>query len=350
MVTIQEMIERIKPLDQKAMEEAQRRLDSLTKPPGSLGRLEEMAKQAAGITGEVTPDLSRKAVMVMAGDHGVCEEGVSAFPPEVTPQMVLNFLGGGAAVNVLARQASADVVCVDIGVNAELEHPGLEQRKIRRGTGNIARGPAMTRAEAEAAVRVGFELVAERAAQGYRVFATGEMGIGNTTPSSAIMVALTGISPDQAVGRGTGIDEARRLHKVDVVRRALEINAPDPADALDVLAKLGGLEIAGLVGVILGAAAHRCLVVVDGFISSAAALIAVRLAPQAAAYMVGSHMSMEQGHALLVEAAGLKPVLHMDMRLGEGTGAVLAFHFIDAAQLIMKEMATFESAGVSGKE
>ncbi|ANE46366.1 nicotinate-nucleotide--dimethylbenzimidazole phosphoribosyltransferase [Paenibacillus swuensis] len=349
MLTIEQMVERIQPLDAEAMEGAQRRLDSLTKPPGSLGKLEDLAKQAAGITGEVTPDLSRKAVIVMAGDHGVCEEGVSAFPAEVTPQMVLNFLTGGAAVNVLARQAGADVICVDIGVNAELEHPGLEQRKIRRGTGNIARGPAMTRAEAEAAVRAGFDLVAEQAAQGVRVFATGEMGIGNTTPSAAMMVALTGLDPDLAVGAGTGIDEARRRHKVDVVRRAVDVNAPDASDTMDVLAKLGGLEIAGLVGVILGAAAHRCLVVVDGFISSAAALVAVRLAPLALGYMVGSHLSMEQGHARLMEATGLNPVLHMDMRLGEGTGAVLTFHLIEASQRILKEMATFESAGVSNK-
>jgi nicotinate-nucleotide--dimethylbenzimidazole phosphoribosyltransferase len=329
------------------MEEAQARLDSLTKPPGSLGKLEAVARQAAGITGEPLPDLSRKAVIVMAGDHGVCEEGISAFPAEVTPQMVLNFLNGGAAVNVLARHAGAEVVCVDIGVNADLSHPGLVSRKIRRGTGNIARGPAMSREEAEAAIAVGYEVVAELAAGGTRVFATGEMGIGNTTPSAALLVALGGMKTEEAVGRGTGIDDARLLHKRSVVERALEANRADPDDALDVLAKLGGLEIAGLVGVILGAAAHRSLVVIDGFISSAAALVAGRLAPECLPYMIASHRSLEQGHGGMLETIGLAPMIHMDMRLGEGTGAVLCFHFLDAAGRIMREMATFESAGVS---
>ncbi|WP_239613592.1 nicotinate-nucleotide--dimethylbenzimidazole phosphoribosyltransferase [Cohnella mopanensis] len=344
---IQHMIQSIKPLDQEAMEDAQRRLDSLTKPPGSLGKLEAVAKQAAGITGEGLPDLSRKAVIVMAGDHGVCEEGISAFPAEVTPQMVLNFLGGGAAVNVLARHAGADVVCVDIGVNADLAHPNLVSRKVRKGTSNIARGAAMSREEAVLAIQIGYDLVSELAANGTRVFATGEMGIGNTTPSAAILIALAGLSPEQAVGRGTGIDDARLIHKRSVIERALQVNAADPADPLDVLAKLGGLEIAGLVGVILGAAANRAVVVIDGFISSAAALVASRLAPLSIHYMIASHMSLEQGHTRMLEAVGLSPMIQMDMRLGEGTGAVLCFHFIDAAGKIMREMATFESAGVS---
>ncbi|QJD82137.1 nicotinate-nucleotide--dimethylbenzimidazole phosphoribosyltransferase [Cohnella herbarum] len=344
---LQFMTQSIKPMDLDAMEAAQLRLDSLTKPPGSLGKLEAIAKQAAGITGESLPDLSRKAVIVMAGDHGVCEEGISAFPAEVTPQMVLNFLGGGAAVNVLARHAGADVVCVDIGVNADLQHPELVSRKIRKGTANIAKGAAMSREEAVAAIRVGYDLVCELAAKGTRVFATGEMGIGNTTPSAAMLVALAGIPLEQAVGRGTGIDDARLRHKRGVIERALQVNAADPADPLDVLAKLGGLEIAGLVGVILGAAANRAVAVIDGFISSAAALVAGRLAPQALPYMMASHMSLEQGHAGMLEAVGLSPMIHMDMRLGEGTGAVLCFHLIDAAGKIMREMATFESAGVS---
>jgi nicotinate-nucleotide--dimethylbenzimidazole phosphoribosyltransferase len=283
----------------------------------------------------------------MAGDHGVCEEGISAFPAEVTPQMVLNFLGGGAAVNVLARHAGADVVCVDIGVNADLAHPDLVSRKVRKGTSNIARGAAMSREEAVLAIQIGYDLVTELAANGTRVFATGEMGIGNTTPSAAILIALAGLSPEQAVGRGTGIDDARLLHKRSVIERALQVNAADPADPLDVLAKLGGLEIAGLVGVILGAAANRAVVVIDGFISSAAALVASRLAPLSVHYMIASHMSLEQGHTRMLEAVGLSPMIQMDMRLGEGTGAVLCFHFIDAAGKIMREMATFESAGVS---
>ncbi|MFC4596653.1 nicotinate-nucleotide--dimethylbenzimidazole phosphoribosyltransferase [Cohnella hongkongensis] len=346
-IEIREVAERIRPLDDGAMREAQAHLDSLTKPPGSLGKLEAVARQAAGVAGEMAPDLSRKAVVVMAGDHGVCEEGVSAFPAEVTPQMVLNFLNGGAAVNVLARHAGADVVCVDIGVNAELSHPRLVSRKIRCGTGNIAAGPAMSREEATSAIRVGCDVAAELAEAGTRVFATGEMGIGNTTPSAAIGVALGGLTPEQAVGRGTGIDDGRLLHKRRVVERALAVNAADPNDPLDVLAKLGGLEIAGLVGVILGAAAHRSLVVIDGFISSAAALIASRLVPACTPYMLASHLSQEQGHGSLLKAIGLSPMIHMDMRLGEGSGAALVFPLLDAAGRIMREMATFESAGVS---
>jgi nicotinate-nucleotide--dimethylbenzimidazole phosphoribosyltransferase len=347
MKIVEKFIERIQPLDAQQIELASRRLDTLTKPPGSLGKLEDIARQLAGITGETIPSFEKKAVIVMAGDHGVCEEGVSAFPAEVTPQMVLNFLSGGAAVNVLARHAGAQVVCVDIGVNADLEHPELVSRKIKRGANNIAREAAMTREEAAEAIAVGAQITEELYAKGYRLFATGEMGIGNTTASAAILCALTGLDVDTAVGRGTGIDEAKRIHKQSVVRRALEVNAPDANDALDVLAKVGGLEIGGLVGVILAAAANRCPVVIDGFISSAAALIAARLAPSSVPYMLGSHLSQEQGHQKMLEAIGLSSMLQMDMRLGEGTGAVLSFSLIDAAGHIMREMATFESAGVS---
>ncbi|GIP38783.1 nicotinate-nucleotide--dimethylbenzimidazole phosphoribosyltransferase [Paenibacillus sp. J31TS4] len=354
MKTLQQMLDRILPLSEKEMEAAGRRLDSLTKPPGSLGRLEEIGRQLAGIAGMDVllgeePPFERKAVIVMAGDHGVCEEGVSAFPAEVTPQMVRNILNGGAAVNVLARQAGAEVVCVDIGVDAELDDPRLVSRKIRRGTGNIARGPAMTREEAERAVLAGCEVVADLAERGVRLFATGEMGIGNTTPSAALLTVLGGIGLGQSVGRGTGIDDARWLHKQEIIRRAIETNRPDADDPLDVLAKLGGLEIAGLVGVILGAAAHRCPVVIDGFISSAAALVAVKLCPGAAAYLLASHLSGEQGHRLLLETLHLSPLLHAQMRLGEGTGAVLCFPIMEAAVAVMREMATFESAGVSGQ-
>jgi nicotinate-nucleotide--dimethylbenzimidazole phosphoribosyltransferase len=343
----EQLINGIKPLDEGAAAEAALHLDNLTKPPGSLGKLEAIAKQVAGITGEIHPIFDKKAVIVMAGDHGVCEEGVSAFPAEVTPQMVLNFLYGGAAVNVLARHAGADVVCVDIGVNADLEHPNLVSRKVRKGTSNMARGAAMSRKEAIQAVLAGAELVGDLVEKGYRLFATGEMGIGNTTASSAILSALTDVSVADAVGRGTGIDDERWIHKQDVVRRALALNQPDKEDALDVLAKVGGFEIAGLVGVILGAAYYRCPVVIDGFISSAAALVASRLSPLTVSYMIASHLSHEQGHRILLEAVGIEAMLQMDMRLGEGTGAVLCFPFIDAAGNIMREMATFDSAGVS---
>jgi nicotinate-nucleotide--dimethylbenzimidazole phosphoribosyltransferase len=341
------IIQRIEPLHNEQMELAAQHLDQLTKPPGSLGKLEDIARQVAGITGETIPVFDKKAVIVMAGDHGVCAEGISAFPAEVTPQMVLNFLNGGAAVNVLARHAGAEVVCVDIGVNADLEHPLLVSRKVKRGTDNIAQGAAMSREEAIQAILVGVEVVEHLYSQGYRLFATGEMGIGNTTPSAAILCALTGLDVATAVGRGTGIDDAKWLHKQSVVTKALEINAPNTDDALDVLAKVGGMEIAGLVGVILGAAALRCPVVIDGFISSAAALLASRLAPLSVPYMLGSHLSQEQGHRKMLEAVGLTAVLQMDMRLGEGTGAVLSFSLIDAAAKIMNEMATFANAGVS---
>ncbi|GFZ82238.1 nicotinate-nucleotide--dimethylbenzimidazole phosphoribosyltransferase [Paenibacillus marchantiophytorum] len=347
------ILNRIEPIHEEAVNQANNHLNQLTKPQGSLGKLEDIARQVAGITGEIMPDLDKKAVIVMAGDHGVCEEGISAFPAEVTPQMVFNFLSGGAAVNVLARHAGADVICVDMGVNADLEHPELVSRKVRKGTRNMARESAMTKEEAVQAIQAGAELVDELVEKGYRLFATGEMGIGNTTASAAILCALTGLDASIAVGRGTGIDDAKWLHKQAVVNKALAINGLGQGDvasadyALDVLTKVGGLEIAGLVGVILGAAKNRCPVVVDGFISSAAALVASRLAPLSASYMLASHLSQEQGHTKMLEAVGLSAMLQMDMRLGEGTGAVLVFNVIDAAGKIMKEMATFDSAGVS---
>lgn len=344
---LKELLEMIQPLDGQKVEEALLHLDQLTKPPGSLGKLETIAAQVAGITGELMPVFEKKAVIVMAGDHGVCEEGISAFPQEVTPQMVHNFLNGGAAVNVLARHAGADVVCVDVGVNADLEHPQLVSRKVRKGTANMAKGPAMTNEEALQAIFVGVAVVDDYVSRGYRMFATGEMGIGNTTASSAILCASMGLTPEQAVGRGTGIDDAKMLHKQDVVRRALKLNGPKANDGLDILAKVGGLEIAGLVGVILGAAKHQCPVIIDGFISTAAAMIAYKLSPLAAGYMIGSHLSQEQGHLQLLNEMELTPVLQLDMRLGEGTGAVLTFNLVDAAVKIMREMATFASAGVS---
>lgn len=345
--SIVELVSSIKPLDKVAMVAAEEHLDRLTKPPGSLGKLEALAVKLAGITGKVANAFPRRTVMVMAADHGVCEEGVSAFPAEVTPQMVHNFLAGGAAVNVLARQAGAEVLCIDIGVNAEMSHPALIQRKVRYGTANMAKGAAMSREEAEEAILTGVSLVEEAVSRGVNLFVTGEMGIGNTTASAALMSAFTGISPQESVGRGTGLNDERLRHKVDVVKRALEKNRPNAADPLDVLAKVGGLEIAGLTGVILGAAANRCPVVIDGFISTVAALVARNLAPDAAGYMIASHLSHEQGHRSLLQELGLTPMLHLDMRLGEGTGGVLALHLVDAACRIMAEMATFESAGVS---
>lgn len=345
---LKRVLANIHPLDQTAMDRAQSRLDQLTKPRGSLGRLEEIAKQLAGIRCQPIPDIRRKAVVVMASDHGVCAENVSAYPQAVTAQMVVNMLNGGAAINVLARQAGADVYCVDIGVASDLpEHPALITAKIRAGSGNIALGPAMTRQEAVRAVQMGIEIADRLADEGYGVIGTGEMGIGNTTPSAALLIALTGLDVDESVGRGTGVDDRQLAHKRDVVRRALAVNRPSADDPLDTLAKVGGFDIAGLVGVIIGAARRRIPVVIDGFISSAAALVASQLSPVCRDYMIPSHLSQEQGHNAMLERAALRPMLQMDMRLGEGTGAVLCFHLLEAAVRIIAEMATFESAGVS---
>ncbi|MDP4095311.1 nicotinate-nucleotide--dimethylbenzimidazole phosphoribosyltransferase [Paenibacillus sp. P96] len=333
--------------DEEAMRLAAAHLDQLTKPPGSLGKLESLTIRAAGITGQPKPELSRKAVVVMAADHGVCEEGVSAYPAEVTPQMLLNMLAGGAAVNVFARQAGADVICVDMGVNADVSHPSLLSRKIRKGTANMAKGPAMTREEAEKAILLGAAIADEACDQGIQLFVTGELGIGNTTASAAVACALTGLEPSLLVGRGTGVDNEGLNRKTAAVQQALSVNQPNREDAIDVLMKVGGLEIAGMAGLILGAAARRCPVVLDGFISGAAALAASRLCPASLDYMLASHVSGEKGHVVLLEILGLEPMLQLDMRLGEGTGGVLSLHLLDSACAVMHEMATFASAGVS---
>lgn len=342
---------KIEPSDQMAAAQAQIRLDSLTKPPGSLGILEEAAIKLAGIQGTPQLELGKKVVMVMAGDHGVVAEGVSAFPQEVTPQMVLNFLYEGAAINVLSKHAGAKVVVTDVGVIGKaVEHPKLNIRKIREGTRNMAREAAMTEAETLAAIEVGIELVNQEIDEGATIIATGEMGIGNTTPSSALLAVLAGADIDVVTGRGTGINEQSLLNKRRVIRQAVLINEPDPARPLDVLAKIGGLEIAALTGVILGAAARKTPVVVDGFISTAAALVAYKLKPEIIDYLFASHLSQEPGHKIALEYMGLKPMLYLDLRLGEGTGAVLAFNLLEAAVKIINQMATFEQAGVSNKD
>src|SRR5512138_485968 len=346
-----EIITHIPTLDRSAMQAARARQDQLTKPRGSLGRLEELSIQLAGMQADPLPSAERKAVIVMAADHGVALEGVSAYPPEVTAQMVLNFLRGGAAINVLARQAGARVTVVDIGVATELEPlPGLTRRKVMCGTRNQAQGPAMTRMEAEQALQVGVEVLNEEAGRGLDLVATGDMGIGNTTPSSAIAAALTGLPVPQVVGRGTGIDDQTLGRKIEVIERALAVNQPNAKDALDVLHKVGGLEIAGLAGVMIAAARRRIPVVVDGFISTAAAMIAVGLAPRVREYLIAAHRSVEVGHQAMLRHLNLVPLLDLNLRLGEGTGAALAFHLIEASTRILREMATFEEAGVSDKE
>jgi nicotinate-nucleotide--dimethylbenzimidazole phosphoribosyltransferase len=341
----------IRPVDDNRAEAVQRRLDNKTKPPGSLGRLEELAKRVCLITGEDDPDVSKRAIFVFAGDHGVTDEGVSAYPKVVTAQMVLNFIGGGAGVNVLARHVGADVIVADIGVDHEFTPvEGLRILKVARGTRNMAKGPAMTHEEAVRAVEVGIGLVNEFASKGYGLIGTGDMGIGNTTPSAAIASVFTGLPVELVTGYGTGITDAAFDNKVAVIKKAIEVNGPDPADALDVLAKVGGLEIAGIAGVVLGAAANRIPVVVDGFISTAGALVASELKPEAKGYIIAAHKSVEAGHTAMLDRLGHRPLVDLGMRLGEGTGAALAMGLVDAGVKVLKEMATFEQAGVEGEK
>lgn len=347
---LEETLSRIGPLDKGAMVTAQRRQDQLTKPPGSLGRLEELSVKLAGITGQVPPLLRDKAIVTMAADHGVVVEGVSAYPQEVTVQMVGNFLRGGAGVNVLARQVGARVVVVDLGVAAQMPSgPGLLHKKVRLGSRNMAVEPALTQDEAVQAVEAGIQVVEEELSKGLSVVGTGDMGIGNTTPSSAITAVITGEPVAGVTGRGTGIDDATWTRKKEVIERAIARHLPDPRAPLDVLAKVGGLEIGGLVGVILGAAAHRIPVVLDGFISGAAALLAARMVPGVRDYLFASHVSAEVGHQKALRHLGLQPLLDLGLRLGEGTGAALGIFLLETAARLLAEMATFEEAGVSPK-
>jgi nicotinate-nucleotide--dimethylbenzimidazole phosphoribosyltransferase len=341
----------IPPIDKGAAHQASLRQNNLTKPPGSLGRLEEISIRLAGMKADPLPDVSRKAVIVMAADHGVALEGVSAFPVEVTQQMVLNFLNGKAAINVLARQAVALVKIVDIGVAADFDHslPGLLHCKVARGTRNMAKGPAMTLKEAKKAITVGMDVLKQVADNGLDLVATGDMGIGNTTPSSAIVAVMTGLPVEKVTGRGTGIDNVGLARKIQIIEQAIALNRPDPKDALDVLCKVGGLEIAGLAGVMIAAASRRIPIVVDGFISTAAAMIASGLAPDVRHYIFCAHQSVEIGHQAMHKHLGMTPLMNLNLRLGEGTGAVLAFHLIEAACRILREMATFAEAGVSDK-
>jgi nicotinate-nucleotide--dimethylbenzimidazole phosphoribosyltransferase len=344
---LQETIGKIGALDRGAMEQAQKHLDSLIKPPGSLGILEEIAVRLAGITGVPRPSIEDKVIIVMGGDHGVVEEGVSIASQEVTAQMLPAILSGVAGVGVLAKHAGARLIVVDVGVAGPVDCPGVQKRKIRPGTGNIAAGPAMNRAEAVKALEVGIEVANSEIDRGAGLLAIGDMGIGNTTPSSAILAVLGGYKAMEVAGRGTLINNEVMERKIRTIELALAVNQPDPDDGLDVLAKVGGLEIAGLAGVILAAAARRVPVLIDGFITTASALIASKLHPGARQFMIASHLSQEQGHRLMLKLLGLTPVIHLKMRLGEGTGAALAMHLIEASIKIMHEMASFQDAGVS---
>lgn len=347
---LNETLKKITTPDEKFAVMAQKHLDNLTKPPGSLGRLEEFARRLVTITGDKSPSLDKKVIFTFAGDHGITAEGVSAYPKEVTPQMVLNFLRGGAGINVLARHAAAEVAVVDIGVDYDFGNAdGLVSMKVMRGTRNFAREAAMSRQEAVRCIEVGIGLANDYAAKGYSIFGTGEMGIGNTTPSSAIAAILTGRTVAEVTGKGTGISDDSLKGKIRVIEEGIRLNGPDAGDPLDVLAKVGGTEIGGIAGIVLGAAANRIPVVIDGFISTAGALIAYCLEPKTKDYMFAAHNSVEIGHKAMLGKMGLKPILDLDLRLGEGTGAALAMLLIEAGLKIYKEMATFGEAGVSSE-
>lgn len=346
--SVERIIKAIRPLDEAAMEAARKRQDNLTKPLGSLGRLEELAIKIAGIKADPMPNLKHKAIITMAADHGVVAESVSLYPQEVTRQMVLNFLRGGAGINVLANQIGARVIVVDMGVMGGFPPlPGLVCKMIDFGTKNMARGPAMSKAQAINALEAGIKLIEIEIGKGLDVVGTGDMGIGNTTAASAVCAVITGEPIKKVTGRGTGIGDKQLAHKVEVIKRALAINHPSAKDPIDVLTKVGGFEIGGLAGVMLTAAAHRIPVVIDGFISGAAALIAVGLAPQAKDYLIAAHVSAEPGHRLLLNFLGLKPLVDLGMCLGEGTGAALGIFLAEAATKLLSEMATFADAGVS---
>lgn len=349
MEKILQTVKEIKPIKNEFISKAQKRLDSLTKPIGSLGMLEKIAAKIVAITENMTPAFEKKAVIVMAGDHGVTDEGVSAYPKEVTVQMIYNFLRGGAAINVLAKSIDAKVLVVDMGVAGEIdEHEMLISKKAGLGTDSIYRGAAMSREQAVQSIQSGIEVFqSEYFSNGIDLLVPGDMGIGNTTPSSAIIACMTEGDSAKVVGRGTGIDDIQLKHKTEVIKKAIEINSPDSDDAIDVLTKVGGYEIGGIAGLILSAASLRIPVIIDGLISTAGALIAHGLSPVVSQYIFAGHRSAEVGHQVALEKLGLSPILDLDMRLGEGTGAVLSVNIIEASIRLFNEMATFEDAGVS---
>ena len=348
---IKEAINHIQPIHEMAVQAARQRQDDLIKPRGSLGRLEALSIQMAGIYNTDIPVIKDKVIITMAGDHGIVASGVSAYPQEVTSQMVMNFLNGGAAINVLSRHINARIVVVDMGVAADFTpRAGLIIKKISYGTSDMTRGAAMTPEQARQSILTGIEIVNDEISKGADVIGTGDMGIGNTTPSTAIAAVLSGKSPAEIAGRGTGLDDEGLERKISAVEKAITVNQPDPHDGLDILAKVGGFEIGGLVGVMLGAAAQHKVVMVDGFISSAAAMLAVCLAPQVKPYLIAAHRSQEKGHDIMLEWLGLSPLVDLDMRLGEGTGAAIGITLAEAACKLLGEMATFSEGGVTDKE
>jgi nicotinate-nucleotide--dimethylbenzimidazole phosphoribosyltransferase len=350
MNTLDQTIEKIIVCDVGKRAAARKRLEQLTMPYWALGRLLDLAEDLAGITRSLHPPIKRKTIVTMAGDHGVVAEGVSAYPQEVTPQMVHNIVAGGAGVNALARQARAQVVVVDMGVAGDLgdlaARGKIISQRIAAGTRNMAKGAAMSREEAIRSIQAGID-VALKLGPSVDVFGTGDMGIGNTTPSSAIVSVLSASPVADVTGHGTGINDSQREHKVRIIEKSIQVNQPDKNDGIDVLAKVGGFEIGGIAGLIIGAASLQKPVVVDGFISTAAALIAHALAPVSAQYMIAAHRSMEKGHRVALDILGKKPLIDLDLRLGEGTGAALAMNFVEAAVHVLTEVATFDEAMVS---
>jgi nicotinate-nucleotide--dimethylbenzimidazole phosphoribosyltransferase len=346
-----DVVGRIEPVDDAARAAAAERLDRMTKPRGSLGRVEQVAVALAGIAGTCPPPVPEPAaVAVFAADHGVHAQGVTPWPQEVTAQMVANFLAGGAVVNAFARRAGASVHVVDVGVGVPLDPAeGLVQWRIADGTADMTTGPALERAQALAAVEAGAAVAGQLAAAGHRCLVTGDMGIANTTAAAALICAFTGADPAVATGRGTGIDDATLARKTAVVARALALHGPDPTDPVGVLAAVGGLEHAALAGFVLGGAAHRLPVLLDGVNAGAAALAAAALAPAAVGYCLAGHVSAEPGHRLALAHLGLDPLLDLGMRLGEGTGALLALPVLQAAAQALQDVATFDAAGVADK-
>lgn len=339
-------LSKIKDVDKDAQKLAQARLDSLSKPLGSLGRLEDIVKQIAGITGDARPSVDKKAIVIMCADNGVVEEGVSSCPKSVTASVTYNFTRGITGVCVLGAMTNTELVIVDIGVDEQFDCDKIIDRKIRRGTDNIAKGPAMSRAEAIRAIETGIEIVTDLHKKGINLLGTGEMGIGNTTTSSAVAAVLTGKPLNLLVGRGSGLTDEGLNNKIDVIRRAIEVNKPDAKDPIDVLSKLGGFDIAGLTGCFIAAAALRIPILIDGFISSVAALIAVKMKPEIKDYIIASHGSAEPGSRIVLDEMGLEPLLMLGMRLGEGSGAAVAFNIIDAAFTAYDRMGTFEDAKI----
>jgi nicotinate-nucleotide--dimethylbenzimidazole phosphoribosyltransferase len=350
-VDIQKIATSIQPISEAHLKKAQERLDHLAIPRGSLGRLMDLGRQYAAIRQDIKPVISKKKIFTFAADHGVVEEGVSAFPREVTQQMVFNFMRGGAGINVLARHVGAEVTVVDIGVDHDFsEMQGLKIRKIARGTRNMAKEPAMTKDEAVGAMEVGAELACEAARSKVDIIGTGDMGIGNTTPSSAMIAVFSGLAASEVTSRGTGISDAALKIKIDTIDKVLSFHSLDKDDPIDVLSKVGGLEIAGIAGLIIGAAAQKIPVVLDGFISTAGAVVACELNPLIKEYLFAAHLSVEKGHKVMLDRLGLKPLLDLDLRLGEGTGAALGISLIEAGVKILTEMLTFEEAGVTEGE